>query len=808
MDPNETAQRLLYQDPFHEVKRRRDRKKEPTGDKSLSDTIKHVEPNLQWEKSSTSVDLNLHRGSYIQKSLPRIIRQFRVVRDNRANQNAKEDAVQETIDQLTSSIENTSSSVTEKSNGRDILEEQLSVAPKLGQLISAGSGKSIDPPSNANETGSSASQEACQHGEAKTTALSSNTQDFNNYRAHSKTPPSNSSDSLYSSLSDPVHVLSANSLSAGKVGAIRRGVGAVGAQRQPPNYGASQPSVSTNSFSIYLLRKEVSPQTELPGHSIAAYRSNQLNQVSTPVPTLLNTPMSKSAPSNQHNGKVHRQTVGSQKAMQVNMEWKPKSTRKPNIVVPATYGTDSAAPSSADNSISSKVIDVTGLSKNLSKLSILENRHVIIPQHLQVPESELARLTFGSFEVGFDTNRYTYNQSQSADDVADEPSMSSSASPPLVSNEGTFTVINGGTMDVQVRTSQSDYPASVAESEELPTGHESAIQNIGSYADIGLVKSGSLYSSEQQLKNPESLSNFGVYDNQNGYDVPFLRTVMEDNAHIQDLASSSEVLNSLAASFSPLSNVSVTQQQQFVHQPQQSLPQMYPQVHMPHYPNFVPYRHIFSPIYVPPIAMPNYSSNPAYPHQSNGNNFVLMPGGSSQISPDNMKYAPPQYKPLPAGSPTAYTSYSNSAFSISSPVAVGSTTSIEDFSRAKYKDNSLYLLNQQAETSDLWIQTPRDVPNLQSPPYYNLPAQSPHAAFMPAAHAGHASFSTAAQIPHVQYPGLYHPTQSATPHQLVHHQVSPAIGGVGVGLAAPGPQVGTYQQSQLGLGHLNWTGNF
>ncbi|KAG6516043.1 hypothetical protein ZIOFF_026490 [Zingiber officinale] len=849
MDPNETAQRLLYQDPFHEVKRRRDRKKEPTGYKSFSDTRKHVEPNLQWAKSSTSLDLNLQRENYIQKSIPSsgidygfgmrvlfnyagISRQFRVVRDNRANQNAKEDAVQETIDQLTSSIGNTSSSVIEKSNDRDILEEQLSVAPKLGQLISAGSGKSIDPPSNANETGSSASQGACQHREAKTTALSSRTQDFdNNYRAHSKTPPSNSSDSLYYSFSDPVHVPSANSLSAGKVGAIRREVGAVGAQRQPPNYRASQSSVSTNSFSISLLRKDVLPQTELPGHSIAAYKSNQLNQVSTSVPTLLNTPMGKSAPSNQHNGKVQRQSVSSHKgkssvtsilnvvlvschfaAMQVNMEWKPKSTRKPNIDVPATYGTVSAAPSSADNSISSKVIDVTGLSKNLSKLSILENQHVIIPQHLQVPESELARLTFGSFEVGFDTNKYTYNQSQRADDVADEPSMSSSASPPLVSNEDTFTVINGGTMDVQVRTSQSDYPASVAESEELPTGNESTTQHIGSYADIGLVKSGSLYNSEQQLKNPESLSNFGAYDNQSGYDVPFLRTVMEDNAHIQDLASSSEVLNSLAASFSPLSNVAVTQQQQFVHQPQQSLPQMYPQVHMPHYPNFVPYRHIFSPIYVPPIAMPNYSSNPPYPHPSNGNNFVLMPGGSSQISPDTMKYALPQYKPLPTGSPTAYTSYSNSAFSISSPVAVGSTTGIEDFSRVKYKDSSLYVLNQQAETSDLWIQTPRDVPNLPSAPYYNLPAQSPHAAFMPGAHAGHASFSAAAQIPHVQYPGLYHPTQPAsiaTPHQLLHHQVSPAIGGgVGVGLAAPGPQVGTYQQSQLGLGHLNWTGNF
>lgn len=32
-----------------------------------------------------------------------------------------------------------------------------------------------------------------------------------------------------------------------------------------------------------------------------------------------------------------------------------------------------------------------------------------------------------------------------------------------------------------------------------------------------------------------------AYDNQNGYDVPFLRTVLEDNVHTQDLTSASEV---------------------------------------------------------------------------------------------------------------------------------------------------------------------------------------------------------------------------------------------------------------------------
>lgn len=157
-----------------------------------------------------------------------------------------------------------------------------------------------------------------------------------------------------------------------------------------------------------------------------------------------------------------------------------------------------------------------------------------------------------------------------------------------------------------------------------------------------------------------------------------------------------QALNSLASSFSPLSSNGITQQQQLAHQPQQSLPQMYPQVHIPHYPNFVPYRHMFSPVYVPPIALPNYSSNPAYPHPSNGNNYLMMPGGSSQIPAASMKYAAAQYKPVPGGSPTAYASYNNSAgFTISPPGAVGSTAGPDDITRIKYKDHGLYMPNQQ-----------------------------------------------------------------------------------------------------------------
>lgn len=107
----------------------------------------------------------------------------------------------------------------------------------------------------------------------------------------------------------------------------------------------------------------------------------------------------------------------------------------------------------------------------------------------------------------------------------------------------------------------------------------------------------------------------------------------------------------------------------------------------------------------------------------------------------------------------------------------------------------------------MWIQNPREHPGLQSTPYYNVPAQSPHGAYMPS-HAAHASFNAAAaQSSHMQFPGLYHPPQpAAIPNP---HHLGPAMGGnVGVGVAAasPGAQVGAYQQPQLN--HMNWQTNF
>lgn len=126
----------------------------------------------------------------------------------------------------------------------------------------------------------------------------------------------------------------------------------------------------------------------------------------------------------------------------------------------------------------------------------------------------------------------------------------------------------------------------------------------------------------------------------------------------------------------------------------QQQPMLYPQLHLSHYPNFVPYRQILSPMYVPPMAIPNYSASPAYPHPSSGSSYLLMPGGSSHLAAASggMKYAASQYKPLPAGNPTAYTNYTSpGGYALGATGAIGGGSGLDDVSRIKYKDSNLYV---------------------------------------------------------------------------------------------------------------------
>ncbi|EHA8588949.1 GBF-interacting protein 1-like [Cocos nucifera] len=813
MDPNETAQNLLNQGPFHEVKRRRDKRKEHTGYGGSGDTKKGVEHNVQWTKSHTSWDQNTQRDGFTGKPAPGISQEFRIVRDNRVNQSTNRNVKPESIQHSASGSEQVVSNVLENSSAWVPINQKNMVSKNSEEHIPSRGGNEPcrSGADHAKDAGSGGSHRPLLPKETHTTVTTSQAQKevHNSSKSQSKLTSTNSIIGMYCS-SDPVHVPSRSSRSAGTVGAIRREVGAVGVWKQSYNYSTSYSSVSSGSFSVPLSGKDTSLLAKSSIHSAAMSKNNQLIQIPSSEPILSSTPFSRSFLVGQHHS---RQPVGHRKAMQ----WKPKLIQKATAISPGVIATASSSPH-AEGSGSSNQADVPGLSEKLSQIDILETQHVIIPQHLQVPESERTELTFGSFGAGFESTKGFTSSSQAsenAQEMSDEPTLGILATGPVDSSKDASAADQGDVVDGQSRTSQPDSTTSSLESEEAQPGNRESLspQNIESFDEIGLVQSPSpRYSSAepQQLQNSSTLSSLQAYEPQMSYDAPFFRTMMEENVSSQGLSSLSEALNSYAVSSSPSSSIAMVQQPPPIQPQQQQVAQLYPQVQISHYPNFVPYRQFFSPVYVPQMAMPNYSSNPAYPHPSNGNNYFLMPGANSPITAGSMKYATSRYKPVPVGSPTGYGSYANPAgFTINSPGTIGSAAGLEDVSRIKYKDNSLHVPTPQAETSDIWIQTPRELSSLQSAPYYNLSGQAPHAVFMPT-HAGHASFNAAAQSSHVQYPGLYHPPQQASiasPHQMVHQQPPSALGAsVGVGVATPGPQVGAYQQPQLG--HLNWTPNF
>ena len=84
---------------------------------------------------------------------------------------------------------------------------------------------------------------------------------------------------------------------------------------------------------------------------------------------------------------------------------------------------------------------------------------------------------------------------------------------------------------------------------------------------------------------------------------------------------------------------------------------------------------------------------------------------------------------------------------------------------------------------------------------------------MPAAQAANPALNPVAfPSPHLQYPGLYHPSQPGSIagqiNHIAHQQVDSGMSdNSGIGMVpAAATQVGAYQQSQLG--HLGWTNNF
>lgn len=857
MDPNETAQKLLNQDPFHEVKRKRDKKKEITGHKDFAEPRKHADykvfteprkhaenkdfadPRKQTEnrdsadprkhiENKDSADPRKHtenarqgirsyafsgrnnrRGGYSRNSFPGMIKEFRVKNDKRINQGTNGEIKSVLQPLASSSKEQQTSNVPENgSMGTSSVQKPSGDRPS-SQVMNGPTDSHFRHARDAKSTGSDMKESTEERRTTvPTTALRTQTGKPNDSQAHSTTPgSSNSVVGVYSSSSDPVHVPSLDSRSSASVGAIRREVGVVGVRRQYAENSVKHSSVPGSSFSNSLPGRD-NPSSEPFRHFTAISKSDQPSQTTSPESVISNISVSRSFSSNQYGSRPHQPPVGHPKAVQ-NKEWKPKSSQKSNLANPGVIGAPAKSVSPpavnpADN-IEEFKSESANLQDKLVRVNIHENQNVIIAEHIRVPETDRCRLTFGSFGTEFDASRNMsgFQAVGTAEESGGEPSASLTTSAPDSSSDDNSGSKQDELLDDQVRNSCSGSPASGAavDHQFSDKRESSSLQNLDNYSDVGMVRdSTSSYppSESQQLHDTPELPNFSAYDPQTGYDMPYFRPAMDESGRGPGIPFHHEALTSHTANSIPASTIAMMQQQQ-----QPPVAQMYPQVHLSHVANLMPYRQFLSPLYVPPMPMSGYSSNPAYPHPSNGNSYVLMPGGNSHLNANGLKYGIQQFKPVPTGSPTGFGNYTSPAgYAINAP-GVGSSTGLDDSSRLKYKDGNIYVPNPQGETSEIWIQNPREIQGMQSP--YYMAGQTPHGAYLPS-HNGHASFNpAAAQSSHMQFPGMYHPQQPAalaTPHHL-----GPAIGGnVGVAPAAPGAQVGAYQQPPLG--HLNWTTNF
>ncbi|KAL0319427.1 UNVERIFIED_CONTAM: hypothetical protein Sangu_2098900 [Sesamum angustifolium] len=792
MDPNETAQKLLNQDfasyasletsvfsstlntlhilfrfvagdPFHEVKRKRDRKKENSGYKNYvaAEPRKNTELVRMPVKNSTYTDRNARRGGSGRNTASGASREFRVVRDNRVSQNAGADP--KPAQSTTSTSEGVMSGGSMKSKSSETSAHQK---PPVGQHSSEALNSPTDShPRRTKDATSGGNDRKEMLGEKRAQIPSATSRvqtKANSAPPHSANSSTSSVLGVYSSSSDPVHVPSPHSRPAANVGAIRREVGVVGPRRQSSENSAKpSASQSTSLPNTQSGRDSHSRESTRPFNAIP--KSDQSNQNMAPESAVPGVPAGRSFSSNQYGSRSH-QLMGHQKASQPNKEWKPKASVKPSANGPGVIGTPAKTVSPpADNPEDLKK-ESAQVQNNMSRLNLSENPNVIIAAHIRVSETDRCRLTFGS--LGTELDATTNSIAEGADELSTEPSGSVSVSAPESSGDEPTGGKQVEMTDDSGRSSGSNSPDSGAVSDDQMTEKKETFRRIwttmvmlGWYKTVVHLTLRNRCSSKILLNCQAYRVMTHRWDMIYHTSAQLLMKLLEDQVYHHLKRCCTHTTNAI-----PASTIAMVQQQQ---QQQQQLAQMYPQLHVSHFANLMPYRQFLSPVYVPPMPVPGYSNSPAYPHPSNGSSYLLMPGNSSHLTPSGVKYGIQQFKPVPTGSPTGFGNFTNpTGYAINTPGVVGSVGGHDDSSRLKYKD-SLYVPNPQAETSEIWM-NPRDLPGLQSASYYNMPGQTPHPAYL-TSHSGHASFNAAAaaaQSSHMQFPGMYHP-----PHSLLQSRV-------------------------------------
>ncbi|XP_074272477.1 GBF-interacting protein 1 isoform X2 [Silene latifolia] len=797
MDPNETAQKLLHQDTFHEVKRKRERKSETN--REIVNSTRSGPPGRGGRGG---------RGYHSSH--------FSVQDAGDARNTGKENGFNHT-----SSRAGTIPSLPAAQEGKrkDKGSSVIDVANGPIGVLSGENGheetSNVLPGSVTKQTEASSRPRSRSGGIKREKVQSTSAATLSN---------------VCSSVFDPVLVPTSDTR-VPAVGAIKR---EVGIQR-------SAAQLKTNVFA-----EHKSNASKLGGKSHGAGK-NQATEV-LQSSSLNHGGSSSSRPSSNY-GSRSQQGMGSQK-VGPNKEWKPKPTNTNAVPGPKAPPASECSTILLETSTHSQPIEKTvgseevtnKLQQELENLHVRDGQHVIIPSHIHVPDAVRTGLSFGSFDTAFvvspkhstePENKDSKSISvahQGKDDLVEEQATSCQNT---LTPEEEVEPADCSSMPEQAETLSSiDVSAPSSSVPDFSESKETAVDPQNSSVHISASYSfdvmppmlgnqlGQMGGSETQGRDVSRAPGVVVQQpvDPSSFYAQFYRPASENDGRVSPFANhgvaskytvlSSQTSQSLSEGGNSMGLPTVapplathTAGVMPSSMAQQPLP-IFRQpagIHMPHYPpNFIPYSHYFSPFYVQPPAMHQYLGNNAFPQQSQAGN-LYPPPPPGPAAPTAVKFPLSQYKPGNNAGNSAHMSVGGGygpygptpvGFNPGPPPAPGNQTSNEDLAASQFKDN-VYITGQQTEGTAVWFPGPgRDMSSLPVNAFYNLP-QGQHATYAPT------------QAAQGAYGGVFHPAQAGTVHSLL--QQSQAMPGPGA-VDMVGPTGNIYQQPQHS--QMNWPNNY
>lgn len=507
MDPNETVQRLLNQDTFHEVKRKRDKKKENVSKEPVETRTRApgIGPSVRGGRLRG-------RGNYIPRYNSELSSGGRGQpfggRDNGLHQNGRApnmgtapSAPVEVYGQTKTVSFNTSESspvVTTASSGSTAVPNGSS---QYTRIVQGSRGSWGIGPSQATMADIVKSSNAL-HANASTAAAAPL-----KIAPHQPLYPP---DGALSSSADHVLHSYVDSHATVPVG-VKQNIGMLGSEisagdlppllleeasaaPEPLEQSSQICQPSTYRLDVFSSVSDIKAvDVDIPSTSMSSSLPQELiSPIEVGVSSETQAIQSSSGspePSgarasliaSQYNGRVayqsQSQTVGTEKGS--GLEWRPKSPVKTAISYKLFSPVNEAATRPAPPQDNMETL-LNSTSK-LQQLNIHEDQPVIIPDHLQVPEADRTHLSFGSFGEDFDTNSNVVDDDDddkkstaSAEDnlpdeeaAAEQPSASSLVNSAVVSMDDNYTN-QSSTSPVEALVGREDAKLSMSTSPILP----------------------------------------------------------------------------------------------------------------------------------------------------------------------------------------------------------------------------------------------------------------------------------------------------------------------------------------------------